>query len=277
MVIEITRREVLNNIIRFKDNLSEKRESGASQRQNRPEARTYPVLVNRRTGDMRFAEKISNLEHRISNHGKKKGVLEDWKEIRIVVEEEASGIHFEVTDIQGRPINPKDLEPLSWRIASETLEVLNKKGKGVPHITGTMLPEEYALQDLSTIHLAPEQGRIEDLPGWHGHISRIEAEKSLTDKPVGTYVLRDGDQITMSITFHLEEENHIPLHTYVLTVVEREKKISDYMIIHTNKGWTFYHDNPDLADLIEYAFHSTVSGLLMSFHHTARTPLGNVA
>ncbi|MBS0626420.1 MAG: hypothetical protein JSS32_10250 [Verrucomicrobia bacterium] len=270
MALEITRPEVLNNLIRFKDNLLEKREGSGSFHSERTKTRVYPVLLNRRTGDMRFAEKITNLESRISAHGKKKGAAEDWKEIRITVEEESNRIRFEATDAEGRPIHPKDLEALSWQIASETIEILNLMGKEVPQTLGSYFPEEYILRDLSKIHLASDQGRIEDLPGWNGHISRIEAEKKLSESPVGTYVLREGDELTMSITFHLEEENHIPLHTYILTVVEKEEKISDYLILHTNKGWTLYHDEPDLQ---QYQFHSTAHSLMGAMRHTAKTPL----
>ena len=234
-------------------------------------SRTYKALLNRQTGEFRFAEKISTLETRIGGHRIQKGSAEDWKEVWICVEEAEEGIHFEVKDPKNPFLDPKELQPLAWRVASETLEVLNKKGKEVPHITGNLLPEEYALQDLSCIHLTQDSGRIEDLPGWAGPISRIEAERLLENSPVGTFLLRNGDEITICITVALEEENHIVLQSYILTVVENLLKISDYLIVHTNKGWTFYHDNPDLTHG-KYAFHPSVLGLLSSIPHIAKAP-----
>jgi hypothetical protein len=269
MIIAINRREILDNLIRFKEHLSSLREEPYRKQQG--SLRVYKALLNRQTGDFHFAENISNLETRISNHRMQKGNLEDWKPIRIHVEQGEPGIHFEVKDSKDFPLNPKELEPLAWRIAGETIEVLNKIGGNLPHITGTVLPEEYALQDLSCIHVTQDSGEIENLPGWSGSISRIEAEHLLADRPVGTFLLRNGDEITICVTLALEEENHIVLQSYVLTVVEEQLKISDYLIVYTNKGWTFYSDDPDLTDC-KYIFYPTALVLLNSISRVAKAP-----
>ncbi len=105
---------------------------------------------------------------------------------------------------------------------------------------------------------------MEDLPGWCGFITRVEAEKRLMKSPVGTYLLREGDGITMCFTFHLEEENHAPLHSYVMTLVEEEEKISDLLILQTNRGWSLYRDNPDLQDPVDYSYYSSPRALIES-------------
>lgn len=286
MVHEISRREVLNNLIRFKDNLLEMRgeerrhqgeeedeEEGKTGKQGE---RTYKVLLNRKTGDMRFAQKISALEHHISRKGSKKGeTAEDWKEIHLIVHQKSpkEAAHFEVTDPQNHSLKPSDIDPLAWRIASETLNVLNEKAKEVHGKHEKMLPEEAALQDLSSIHLKAQQGRIEDLPGWKGSLSRQEAEEILIGRPVGTYLLREGDEITVSIAFHFSEENLLSIHPYILTVVETEEKIADILLLQTNKGWILYHDDPNLKDSSIYHYYPSADALVHSLKSIAAQPL----
>ena len=107
MVFRITRPEVLNNLVRFKDNLSglkdqeqrEKEEKGSKDEKKRK----YKVLLNRKTGDMRFAQKISVLEEKIVKRGNKKEPLEDFKEVQIIVHEQKKyPAKFEVADSKVR-------------------------------------------------------------------------------------------------------------------------------------------------------------------------------
>jgi hypothetical protein len=238
--------------------------------------RIYKVLLNRRTGDLRFAQKISALEHRISRKGNQKEAPEDWKEIRVIVQQKASNeaAHFSVCDARGNPLKPSDIEPLAWKIASETLDVLNSRAEEAKGTHPEMLAEEAVLLDLSSIHLAAPRERIEDLPGWKGSISRIEAEKKLSGKPVGTYLLREGDEITLAISFHFAEENSLSIHPYLLTVVESENKIVDRLLLQTDRGWVFYHDDPNLQDSALYRYSPSPQGLLHTVSQIARHPLG---
>lgn len=271
MVFEISRREVLNNLIRFKDNLleqsseRERREDQQGDESGRKGKRTYRVLLNRKTGDMRFAQKISNIESHISRRGGKKETAEEWKEIRIIVQQESPGeaAHFEVQDAQNQSLKPTEIDPLAWRIASETLDLLNLKAKEVVGKHTEMLPEEAVLKDLSSIHISPVKEQIENFPGWMGSIDRIEAEQILNGKPEGTYLLRQGDELTLSISFHFEEENLLQIHPYLVTVVEKEGKISDILLLQTNKGWTLYHDDPNLNDAALYQYCPSLRSLLL--------------
>lgn len=285
MVHEISRREVLNNLIRFKDNLLEMRGEEREHRQDdepgeenrgKKGKRTYKVLLNRKTGDMRFAQKISSLEQHIARKGTKKGEsAEDWKEIHLIVQQKSArdAAHFEVTDSNNASLKPADIDPLAWRIASETLNVLNEKAKEVQGKYEKILPEEAALLDLSSIHLQTQKGAIEDLPGWKGSLSRKNAEEFLDGKPVGTYLLREGDEITVSIAFHFSEENLLSIHPYLLTVVEKDQKIADILLLQTNKGWTLYHDDPNLKDLDLYHYYPSAEAILHSLRSVAILPL----
>lgn len=280
MVHEISRREVLNNLIRFKDNLLEMRgEQGSRQDREEEEEkkgeRKYKVLLNRKTGDMRFAQKISALEHHIARKGSRKESAEDWKEIQIIVHQKTprESAHFEVLDTHNHSLKPSDLDPLAWRIASETVEVLNQKAKEVKGTHAEMLAEEAVLHDLSSIHLSTQKEQIEDLPGWMGSLSRIEAEQILENKPVGTYLLREGDEITVSIAFHFSEENLLSIHPYLITVVEKDLKIADILLLKTEKGWIQYHDDPNLKDSLLYQYYPSPQAILHALHQIARNPI----
>lgn len=275
MAHEISRREVLNNLIRFKDYLLETRQENRRSPRETKQERRYKVLLNRHAGDIRFAQKVTNLEHHISRKGSRKESPADWKEIYLIVQQNSprEQAHFEIRDSQNHFLKPSDIDPLAWRIASETLEVLNQKAKELKEIQGEMLVEEEVLRDLSSIHIAAQKERIEDLPGWMGSIGRIEAEHRLTGKPVGTYLLREGDEITISIAFHISEENLLSIRPYVLTVVEKDDKISDILLLQTDKGWTLYQDDPDLKDPELYHFLPSPQAMLHALGPIVRHPI----
>jgi hypothetical protein len=214
---------------------------------------------------MRFVQKISQIESHISRKGNKKESVEDWKEIRIIIQQNSpsEAAHFEVQDAHEKSLKPAELEPLAWRIASETLDFLNLKAKEVVGKHLEMLPEEAILNDLSSIQISQSKEQIESFPGWMGSIDRIEAEQILNGKPEGTYLLRQGDELTLSISFHFEEENLLQVHPYLLTIVQKEGKISDILLLQTNKGWTLYHDDPNLNDAGLYQYFPSLHTLLL--------------
>ena len=104
------------------------------------------------------------------------------------------------------------------------------------------------------------------------HLSRIEAERCLAKQPVGTFILREGDELNQRITAALARGNHEVLQSCILTVVEPDQKISERFVVHTPKGWTIYQDNPDLHDG-QYHFYRTMNELLRSIESVAKRPL----
>jgi len=269
MAVQISRREVFNNIIRFKDNLLERRQDGAAAW---AEERSYPVLLNKRTGDIRFTQKIESIEHKIPRKGKSSGSPADWKEIQIDVKMKNGEVRFDICDEAHRHLKPDGIEPLAFRVISETLEVLNRIAHEHRPTKGEWLPEEEVLHDLSDIHLAPLASRIDDLPGWLGSVPRIDAEKILENRPNGTYLLRKADPDTVAIAFHLSEENRMTVEPYVCTVVESHEKISDILLLRTDRGWTEYKDEPNLLAPI-YIFHASPQGLLLQLNCRVKHPL----
>lgn len=268
MVIEITRREVLNNLIRFKDNLLERH--GKEKFPSEKNERVYKVLLNRRTGDMKFAKKISSLEEHLPKNAKSS--LQDWKEVHLIVDQKSNSepLHFEVRDALDQELKQTDIDPLAWRIARETLNVLNIKGKEVKDIPPEMLPEEAVLQDLSSIRLTVQGENIEALPGWAGAIDRFEAERRLIDKGAGAYLIRQGDLLSFSIAFQLEVSNHLSAHPYVITFLEEDGRVSEFLIFSTDKGWILYSDEPKLNLCRVYP---SIQILLQVFSSSLRFPL----
>ncbi len=269
--IEITRREVMNNIIRFQDTLLKSK----GHPQELGKGRSYPVMLNFRTGDFRFAEEMSNLEHHFASPQtiKQKAALEEWRNVQLQIWQRTKN-HWECTlcDETDHKLRPRNLEPLAWRIIEETVDVLNEILQAQAPKTTESLPEKAALTDLSAIHLSTHPGSIEDLPGWKGPLDRFEAEASLKKAPKGTYVLRSGDEETKAVAFQLSQENGVRVKAYVCTVVESEKKISDILILHSVNGWTLYDDNPDLTDS-QYIYSPSPQGVMLQLHDRAKRAL----
>ncbi len=261
--IEISRREVLNNVIRFKTKVWEE-----------PFTEDLPLLLNTRTGDIRFAEKISHLEHPTFSGRKPQKPLAEWKKVQLHIAKEKNRLQVELFEDKNHSLTERGLEPLAWRVVQETVEVLNEII--AKHTTREKVSErtheavKAALKDLSHIRLTLPKGYMEDLPGWRGFVDRVAAEKELREAPKGTYVLREIDVATRSIAFALSQENRTHIHAYVCTVVEAEEKISDILILHTSKGWTVYNDNPNLSD---YTYAPSPQSLLLTINHRAKHPL----
>jgi len=259
------RREVFNNIIRFKDNLLQKGEWGKKPRTHK---RVYMTLINRHTGDMRFAQRINELESRLPEHRKEKDSYADWQEIQLTVEDEKGMVHFHLNNVDGKNLKPTQFDPLAWRIASETLKAMNELAAS--YSSHEILPEGAVL---SNILKASDKDRVEEMPGWvPGKLPRIIAEKMLMGKSAGTYLIATGDEMIQDVTKRLAEVNGVFVRAYVLTVIEKEHKISDILLIHTKWGWTIFSDDP-ILDCPVYHYHSTLKSLLHSIHHRAKNPL----
>ncbi len=276
MDFHVTRPEVLNNLIRFRDRLSEmreKRQQGEQEGEDEDETkRKYKVLLNRKTGDMRFARNISYLEEHIAKKGASHESLKDFTEVQIIVTEKRRGpIRFDVVDAHEQVLG-SNIDPLAKRVAAETIRFLNQKIDKVQGMSASILPEEAVLKELANVRVIQDASVMANLPGWVGAVGRLDAEQLLESQSVGTYILREGDEITISISFHLTEANQLSVHPYVLTVVEEEDKISDFLLLQTEKGWCHYNDDPNLNDPALYPFYPTVQALLESLKSVAKHP-----
>src|SRR5580704_10637929 len=109
MNIPITRREVLNNLIRFKDNLLEMEEVSEESE------RSYAILVNRHTGDIRFTRKIETLKREFPTTPKGMERSSDWGEAHLLAKDQGESVHFRFTE------KLTGLDPMALGILFETL------------------------------------------------------------------------------------------------------------------------------------------------------------
>jgi hypothetical protein len=264
MAIQITRQEVLNNLIRLKNNLLL---NGEKKLEPLFPKRHYPALVNRSTGEIQFANNGQAPERQWLV--KERGA--NWQEIHFVAEDDQNTVHFHVTKATGSSFKPTELDPLAVRILFETLDVLNQLASQC-ELAREELPEKMVLQHLSDLQVTPVQEAIESMPGWSGSLSRLEAEKKLAGCPIGTYLLRHGNELIDEVAKAIAESNQMPIKAYVLTFVEGKQKISDRLLIQTEWGWTIACDNSDLSSPV-YEYHQTLNALLYSMRDQLKIPL----
>jgi hypothetical protein len=251
MDIPITRREVLNNLIRFKNNLLEMEETDLGSLHGE---RSYAFLVNRHTGDIRFTRNTEVLKRQFPSTS--------WEELHLSAEDQGERVHFHFTDLE-----PNHLDPLAVGILVETLDVLNYLASLYLPDDQT-LPENAALEHLADLHISVTVEKIESLPGWSGPISRMEAEKILSNSSPGTYLLRMRDKILKGVSETLAESNQMHIKLYVLTFVKDEREIGEYLLLKTQWGWTLVRDESDLS---LYEYHAAPSALIRSLN--LRTPI----
>ena len=268
MVIQITRREVLNNLIRLKDNLLEK----TSEKGERiVHERMYAALLNRHTGDIRFSQDIGTLEPQLNRIPQGKGSFADWEEISLIAEDLEKTVHFRIEGPKGSSLEPTHFDPVATRILFETLYVLNQLA-ALYHSASEALPENAALQHLSDLHIAPVEEPVESMHGWSGQLSRIEAEERLLGRPTGTYLLRRGDELLNSVAQAFAEANQIAVQLYIVTFIEEEGKIADRLLISTQWGWTIARDESDLTSPL-YEYYPSLNSILSSMNDQVKTPI----
>jgi len=260
MQIQITRREVLNNLMRFRDNLLAKRASESEP----DEERVYSAFFNRHTGDIQF--ETGAHEERI-RYG---GAPADWKEIHFLVAGDPDSVRFRLTGSRGEPFNPVDFDPLAIRILFETLNALNRLAFLYSHPKAQQ-PEAALLEHIGQIHVSPIHESVEKRPEWAGGLTRLEAERELANRMPGSFLLHHGDEVVGWIARVLAETNNVSIKVYVATFVEQGKKISDSLLIQTEWGWTVCRDESDLSDPV-YQYNPSLDALLESLRDRAIQP-----
>jgi len=236
--IRVEEPQVLENLNRFRAFLRAR----APSKKRQARQRVYPMWIDCKSGQIEFTKK-------------KRGVTTQKQLQLIVHESKKEGLYFEIGG------HWEKVELAVRTIAEETIEVLNL----LALFLAQELPEKEVLENLFHIELASSQDRIEQCPGWQGSLTRLEAEKKLQGKPVGSYLFRQSDDITQWML----KQYLRPCKGYLLTVVEKEAKISDYLILKTQEGWALHKDDPDLSC---YHFYPTFSSLFHRIDHIAQTP-----
>lgn len=262
MAMQINHKQVWNNLIRLRETLLQKKDEKVSDPK-----RVYLTLLNLDTGDFQFAQKISDLSDPFAKVPTGQTSYKNWKQVRLVVRDEGGAVHFEMCDAREQQLEPSniDMKPLAWDVLSETLSVLNTMAKVSRVVSGKLLPEAAVLSstNFSEIRFSLDQSQIENLDEWAGNSTRIEAEKRLSGQSVGSYLVRAvADPVSQSILSQIAENNRISFfNSCFLTVVEKEGKISDILLLRTEKGWTYYQDNVHFQGGF-YTYYSSIESLI---------------
>lgn len=256
----IIRREVLNNLIQFKNNLEIG--GGSFSKQRNQEKRIYLTLINVATGDLRFAQNISTLDSQFPRTPVEGTSYDHWKQVRLIVQDKNGRVSFQVCDINEQPLNPSELKtPIAREVLAETMDFLNTAAKVRRVAVGEgLLPEQFILFDIQE---RASQGDLKNLEQWVGKLNRIEAEEQLSGQKIGAYLIRELDDFSLFAFKDIQKSNQgfSVMEAYVLTRVEREEKISDILLIKTDRGWTFFQDNIDLSSPI-YRYYPSIQTLL---------------
>jgi len=248
MGIKVSRQIVFDNLNRFKETLEEGKPFDLSHH-----LRNYAAFLNKHTGALRF---ILSWDRELYLRDKS-----DWIQIDLVAEDQEETIRFHVK-------RPKDLQPLVEEILSEMLSILNELAS-LYAIGKESSSEKDLLEHLSEIEFEQGEESIEKMPGWVGKLRRLQAEKKLIDHPPGSYLIRYVDD---GVAEELSAINQMKVKTYVVTFVEPEGKISDILLLNTERGWTICRDESDLRSSL-YKFHPTLLGLLSSIKDKVVTPI----
>jgi hypothetical protein len=100
------------------------------------------------------------------------------------------------------------------------------------------------------------------------NISREEAERLLTQEPVGTFLFRK-DHYAYVLEDILKRGQKISLHCFTLTYLDAEKIVRDRTVVYVHHTWMFYDDDPTLSG----PSWNSVEHLLKSVAAVAKNPL----
>jgi hypothetical protein len=212
-----------------------------------PEENKIALLIDPRTGEMQVPQPIQDLDLQIPLKGK-----EHPESVKLLIHPGKQGIQFDLLDAADRKANTKKFHTHALIVLNETLNILNL-------ILGPLYRSAQELfQHLDSVKMElPNE--IQVRREWHAELSRKEAEHLLKRRPVGTYLLREGDPETREIEGHLPTQ--LPFRFFVVTFVEDLHKISDRLFIQHREGWAIYDDNPDLGS---YRYQKDLTQLLRS-------------
>ena len=260
MKITILNQAVRQNVLLFKQ-LIMKTKQKIIEKQQKTATKAYAAFINRKTGEIRFAELEKNNDHFASK---------DWKSIRIQVrasEPEDTNV-FEVTEERPEPgiFDYKDLEPRAYRIMTETIKLLNNLSTS----SSASKNPVSALEEISILEIEPlKEDRKKDIihAAWH-RVDRLGAEKLLRDQSVGTYLFRK-DEYAYGLEEKLNEHFKEKILCITLTYRSVDKKICDKTILLRGDQWMFYDDDPNLRAI----YYPNIESLLNSMGETLRQSL----
>jgi hypothetical protein len=238
MVIAVKNSQVCRNIKQFKTILQENKRRPNQQLGDR----VYVLLLDLETGAMRFSMQNKQIESPLSSTS-----YEAWESVHLKVQQ---------------PLHVSDMHKKSaWTVVSETVNTLNYLASKVTQAARAGLLLEEVLLD-QEIRLFPIQGEAQELVQWQGKMNRLEAEQFLSTQPARSFCLRELDpgmkQVVERIGYGSQVDD---LQACVMTLLQADRTIHEFILIGTQKGWTFYQDRVDLSSPL-YTYFSSLSLLI---------------
>lgn len=212
----------------------------------------YSALLHIETGEVRFPRNLEILAQDFPKFSRENVAL--WEEVvfRVHVSEEGTILHIEKVG-ESLPISS-----VAKEVILDMMQMVNAAGRGVvdPSVLFQRLLRE-----------KKEGDSLERHPSWQGNIDRIEMEKRLQGRTIGTFAVRQAEEIDRLIALALGQANGERVEVYVLAIVEPSHKVIERLLLRTKKGWILYADEPNLS-LYRWAssFSEIVQGLPRLLH-----------
>jgi len=205
-----------------------------------PSEKIFEAWLNRDTGQLLFAEEDA------SRFLAKK----QWKPVDISYryDPEQGEIAFLIEERQMplKGFQCDDLTPFALNVIRSTMKKLNDISVNLKGPSN--LETKMAVLFKLTIDMgASVQDRNVLIDAWH-HVDRIEAEALLFDQPIGTYLFR-RDPFSKILQEQLCVQHGKEIKCITLTFSQPNNKISDLTLVHDEKGWQQYNDDPSLSNV----------------------------
>ncbi len=159
----------------------------------------------------------------------------------------------------------EDLAPQALHSLTETMKVFAKISQNLKG------PSDFSVKlsvlTKTTIASTFHEETNPRIAIWH-HADRMEAETLLKDKPAGTYMLRK-DPYADILEEELQNQLGKEVQCITLTYTQEEEKVSDLTLVHFEKAWQVYDDDPEL----EQMKFPDLQTLMASFKSFLRYPL----
>ena len=202
-----------------------------------PDEEKVSLLIDPMTGEMSLPQTLHDFEFLINKPRLEKRHPEH---ARLAIHQGKTGMEFDLVDDLGEKRDLQQFSRGALMVITETLKVLNQL-LGPHYHTAKEL-----FSHLDSVEMEELGVSIRMRPEWRSIFSRAEAEEILEGFPVGTYLLREGDEETREFEENLMMTNGQPFRLFVVTFVDDYEKISDRLLIQRREGWAMYDDNPDL-------------------------------
>lgn len=205
-----------------------------------PKEQKISILIDPLTGEISLPQPIQEFEI-WTKQGRNEG--NGFEHVTLFMHSEQGKVMVELLDESDHATNLRQFATQAILVLEETLKIINQ-----------FLGPKYSSVPELFLHLDSVRMELNDecqmRPEWHGTMQRKEAEQLLEGKPIGIYLLRQGDIETEQFEESLMHSNREPFRCYVVTFVGKNQKIVDRLLIQRSEGWALYDDDPDLNHYI---------------------------